>query len=155
MELAPNERGIQGVCGTGSVAAVGASRADRTAAAATGEGEPPEELRADPFLPANSAERDACGACGAGSQRGTWRGPLPRQDYLLAQYHYLGRPGLVGEHLKQLVFIGDQVVGCLGWASAAWKIAARGLPACWQRRYGHAVHLAETFVDSSRFAGTC
>ncbi|MGH8613221.1 MAG: Druantia anti-phage system protein DruA [Gammaproteobacteria bacterium] len=121
-------------------------------------------------------------------------------DYLLAQYHYLGRPGLVGEHLKQLVLIGDQVVGCLGWASAAWKIApreryigwtlaqkrarlhlitnnvrllilpwvrlphlaskvlaasVRGLPACWQRRYGHAVHLAETFVDVSRFAGTC
>ncbi len=121
-------------------------------------------------------------------------------DYLLAHHHYLGRPGLVGEHLKQLVFIGEQVVGCLGWASAAWKIAprdqhigwslaqrrarlpllvnnvrflilpwvrlphlaskvlslsVRALPASWQRRYGHAVHLAETFVDVSRFAGTC
>jgi hypothetical protein len=121
-------------------------------------------------------------------------------DYLLAHYHYLGRPTLVGEHLKQLVFLGEQVVGCLGWASAAWKIAARdqhigwsleqrrarlallannvrflilpwvrlphlascvlalsvrGLSAHWQRRYGHALHLAETFVDSARFAGTC
>jgi hypothetical protein len=121
-------------------------------------------------------------------------------DYLLAQYHYLGRAPLVGEHLKQLVFIGEQVVGCLGWASAAWKIAprdrhigwslaqkrarlpllannvrfvllpwarvphlaskvlalsVRGLSQSWQRRYGHGLLLAETFVDRSRFAGTC
>jgi len=121
-------------------------------------------------------------------------------DYLLAHHHYLGRPTLVGEHLKQLVFLGEQVVGCLGWASAAWKIAprdvhigwsleqkrarlalvvnnvrflilpwvrlphlascvlalsVRGLSAHWQGRYGHAVHLAETFVDCARFAGTC
>lgn len=121
-------------------------------------------------------------------------------DYLLAHHHYLGRPTLVGEHLKQLVFLGEQVVGCLGWASAAWKIgprdvhigwnlaqrrarlpllvnnvrflllpwvriphlaskvlalSTRGLSDCWQQRYGHAVVLAETFVDSARFAGTC
>ena len=121
-------------------------------------------------------------------------------DYLLAHHHYLGRATLVGEHLKQLVFIGEQVVGCLGWASAAWKIAPRdvhigwsleqkrerlslvvnnvrflllpwvrvehlaskvlalslrGLAGCWEQRYGHRVCLAETFVDLSRFAGTC
>lgn len=121
-------------------------------------------------------------------------------DYLIAQYHYLGRAPLVGEHLKQLVFIGEQVVGCLGWASAAWKIgprdrhigwsvaqrrarlhllannvrflllpwarvphlaskvlalSVRGLSQSWQRRYGHGLELAETFVDCARFAGTC
>ncbi|MGH8533019.1 MAG: Druantia anti-phage system protein DruA [Gammaproteobacteria bacterium] len=121
-------------------------------------------------------------------------------DYLVHHYHYLGRPQLVGEHLKALVFIEAQVVGCLGWASAAWKSAARerwigwsvaqkrarlylltnnvrflilpwvrvehlaskilamsvrGLSAAWQTRYGHAVVLAETFVDLSRFQGTC
>lgn len=121
-------------------------------------------------------------------------------DYLLHHYHYLGRPQLVGEHLKQLVFIDGQVVACLGWASAAWKIAPRdrhigwtqeakrtrlhlitnnvrflilpwvrvehlaskvlalslrGLSRCWEQRYGHRVCLAETFVDRSRFAGTC
>jgi hypothetical protein len=121
-------------------------------------------------------------------------------DYLLAQYHYLGRAPLVGEHLKELVFIGEQVVGCLGWASAAWKIgprerhigwsvaqkrarlhllvnnvrflllpwvrlphlaskvlalSVRGLSQRWQRRYGHGLQLAESFVDGSRFAGTC
>jgi len=121
-------------------------------------------------------------------------------DYLLDQYHYLGRPRLVGEHLKQMVFIDGRVVACLGWASAAWKIAprdchigwseslkrtrlhfvannvrflilpwvrvphlaskvlalsARGLARSWQQRYGHPLVLAETFVDRSRFAGTC
>jgi hypothetical protein len=120
-------------------------------------------------------------------------------DYLVSQYHYLGHAPLVGEHLKQLVVVGDQVVGCLGWASAAWKIAPRdqhigwdvaqrrirlhllannvrflllpwaqvphlaskvlamslrNLSQCWQRRYGHGLVLAETFVDSARFAGT-
>jgi len=119
-------------------------------------------------------------------------------DYLLAQYHYLGRAPLVGEHLKQLVYIGEQVVGCLGWASAAWKIgprdqhigwnlaqkrarlhllannvrflllpwvrvphlaskvlalSVRELSQSWQRRYGHGLLLAETFVDRVRFAG--
>ena len=121
-------------------------------------------------------------------------------DYLITHYHYLGNPKLVGEHLKQLIFIDGQVVGCLGWASAAFKVAARdrwigwtqaqrrdrlyllannvrflilewiqvkhlaskilaqsvrGLAAQWQARYGHPVVLAETFVDTGRFAGTC
>lgn len=121
-------------------------------------------------------------------------------DYLLAHYHYLGRAPLVGEHLKQLVYIGEQVVGCVGWASAAWKIgprdrhigwslaqkrarlhlvannvrflllpwgrlphlaskvlalSVRGVSESWQRRYGHGLLLAETFVDRARFAGTC
>lgn len=121
-------------------------------------------------------------------------------DYLIAHHHYLGNPKLVGEHLKQLIVIDDQVVGCLGWASAAFKVGARdrwigwseqtrrrhlyllvnnvrflllpwigikclaskvlaqsvrGLCAQWERRYGHPVVLAETFVDTQRFAGTC
>jgi hypothetical protein len=121
-------------------------------------------------------------------------------DYLIAHHHYLGNPRLVGEHLKQLIYLDDQVVGCLGWASAAFKVAARdrwigwsadvrrqrlhlltnnvrfvllpwiqikhlaskvlaqsvrGLSEQWQERYGHPVVLAETFVDTGRFAGTC
>lgn len=32
---------------------------------------------------------------------------------------------------------------------------ARRLSADWQEKYGHPVHLLETFVDTSRFAGTC
>ena len=53
-----------------------------------------------------------------GAERYLW-------DYLVHHHHYLGRPKLVGEHLKQLVWLDDQVVACLGWASAAWKVDCR------------------------------
>lgn len=121
-------------------------------------------------------------------------------DYLVYHCHYLGLPKLVGEHIRYLVYINGQVVACLSWASAAWKIKARDqfigwdeerkrknlhlianntrflipewvrvkhlasrilalnlkrLSADWQRIYGHPVYLAETFVDLSRFEGTC
>jgi len=46
-------------------------------------------------------------------------------DYLVHHHHYLGLPKLVGEHLRYLVYINGQVVACLSWASAAWKIKAR------------------------------
>lgn len=48
-------------------------------------------------------------------------------DYLLYHYHYLGLPRLVGEHIRHKIPIGDQVVACLGGASAAWKIKDRDL----------------------------
>jgi len=41
------------------------------------------------------------------------------------------QPRLVGEHLRHEVLIGDQVVACLGWASAAWKIKDRDLFIDW------------------------
>lgn len=120
--------------------------------------------------------------------------------YLLHHYHYLGNPKLVGEHLRHIVRIDNQVVACLGWASAAWKVkdrdrfigwgettkrthlhliasnvrflippwvtikhlaskvlslALRRLSSDWKAVYGHPVYLAETFVDTSRFQGTC
>ncbi len=120
--------------------------------------------------------------------------------YLLHHYHYLGNPRLVGEHVRHIVRVGDQVVACLGWASAAWKVkdrdrfigwdettkrthlhliasnvrflippwvtikhlaskvlslAIRRLSNDWKAVYGHPVYLAETFVDTSRFQGTC
>jgi len=40
-------------------------------------------------------------------------------------------------------------------ASHVLGLALRQLPGDWQRRYGHRVFLAETFVDLSRFRGTC
>jgi len=121
-------------------------------------------------------------------------------DFLIHHYHYLGLPKLVGEHVKHLVYIHGQVVACLSWASAAWKIKARDqfigwdaptkrknlhlianntrflilpwvnikylaskalslsirrLRADWEKTYAHPVYLAETFVDISRFEGTC
>jgi hypothetical protein len=121
-------------------------------------------------------------------------------DYLVQHYHYLGRPTLVGEHVRHLVRIRGQEVACLAWASAAWKVKSRDqfigwdestkrkklyllanntrflildwvrikhlaskilaqslrrLSTDWQKRYEHPIVLAETFVDLSRFAGTC
>lgn len=121
-------------------------------------------------------------------------------NYLFHHYHYLGLPKLVGEHIKHLTFINGQVVDCLAWASAAWKVKGRDrfigwntptkrknlywvanntrflilpwvqvkylaskvlartlrrLSSDWQKKYGHQVYLAETFVDNSRFEGTC
>lgn len=40
-------------------------------------------------------------------------------------------------------------------ASHALGRMTRELPGHWQRVYGHPVYLAETYVDRSRFAGTC
>lgn len=120
--------------------------------------------------------------------------------YLLHHYHYLGLPKLVGEHLRYLAYLNGQVVACLAWASAAFKVKSRDdfigwdpttrhqrlylvannarflvlpwirirhlaskvlalnlrrLSDDWQNAYQHRVYLAETFVDTSRFQGTC
>lgn len=120
--------------------------------------------------------------------------------FLLHHHHYLGLPGLVGEHLKYLAYLDGQVVACMAWASAAFKVKGRDdvigwdtdtrrrrlhlianntrflvlpwvrvknlaskilslncgrLSDDWQRRYRHPLFLAETFVDTTRFAGTC
>jgi len=40
-------------------------------------------------------------------------------------------------------------------ASKVLALSVRALPACWEQRYVRRVVLAETFVDLSRFAGTC
>ncbi len=46
-------------------------------------------------------------------------------DWLLHRYHYLGFSGFVGEHLRHLAFIDGQVVACLAWSGAAWKVGVR------------------------------
>jgi hypothetical protein len=121
-------------------------------------------------------------------------------DFLIHHYHYLGLPTLVGEYLKQVVTISGQVVACLCWASAAWKVKDRDqligwdeskrrknlhlvannvrflipewirikhlaskalslsiscLNGQWQSAYSHRIHLVETFVDTTRYKGTC
>ena len=40
-------------------------------------------------------------------------------------------------------------------ASNLLGLIARRIRADWQAKYGHPVHALETFVDRSRFAGTC
>lgn len=42
-----------------------------------------------------------------------------------------------------------------GLASWAWSRMARRLDQDWQAKYGHGIHLVETFVDQSRFRGSC
>jgi len=121
-------------------------------------------------------------------------------EYLLHEYHYLGLPRFVGEHIKYIAWIDDVPAAAFLWASAAWKagardtsigwdvelkrknliyvannsrflippwiqikcLASRLLSLClkrlsedWKKRYAHPVYLAETFVDISRFKGTC
>lgn len=121
-------------------------------------------------------------------------------DYLVDHYHYLGRPAIVGAHLKYLACINGRPVACLGWGSPAWQVACRDshigwdpatreanlhkivnnvrflilpwvriphlaskvlaanirvLASDWMTFYSHPITLLETFVDQSRFQGTC
>jgi len=148
----------------------------------------------------NTPLEDPLNSYGDLSLRGVAPGETYLWDYLVHHYHYLGRPHLVGEHLRYLAFLNGQVVACLGWASAAFKVEDRDrfigwdvstrqkhlyfvannvrflilpwvhikslaskvlalnlrrLSNDWQTIYGHPLYLAETFVDLSRFQGTC
>jgi transposase len=118
----------------------------------------------------------------------------------LAQFHYLGYRGTVGENLQYtLTDASGRLLACLLFGSPAWKCRARDefigwtsqqrqqrlelvtnntrflilpfvqvehlaswtlgrvlrrLSQDWQRKYGHAIVLVETFVERERFAGT-
>lgn len=118
----------------------------------------------------------------------------------LAEYHYLGCRGTVGENLQYMVMDkAGRLLACLLFGSAAWKCRPRDqfigwlperragklhlltnntrflilpfvrvphlaswilgrvlrrLSADWQKKYGHAILLVETFVERERFAGT-
>lgn len=121
-------------------------------------------------------------------------------DYLVDRHHYLGAPWIVGSYLKYLAYLDDRLVACLGWGSAAWKVADRDrligwdsrtreanlhkvvnnvrflilpwvnvrhlaskvlalniriMPGDWQAFYNQRICLLETFVDTTRFQGTC
>jgi len=131
------------------------------------------------------------------------RDPGARAEFgaALAEFHYLGYRGAVGENLQYTVTGPDgRLLACLLFGAAAWKCrvrdefigwthdqrderlglvannsrflirpfvqvphlaswalgaALRRLSADWETKYGHPVALAETFVDRSRFRGTC
>lgn len=121
-------------------------------------------------------------------------------DYLVDRHHYLGTPWIVGSYLKYLAYLDGHLVACLGWGSAAWKVAERDrmigwkhqereanlhkvvnnvrflilpwvnvrhlaskvlaanirtLSSDWQDFYNQQICLLETFVDTTRFKGTC
>jgi|HubBroStandDraft_1064217.scaffolds.fasta_scaffold79118_1 hypothetical protein len=123
-----------------------------------------------------------------------------RARQLLAQYHYRGFHGAVGENVQYLAHDSQgRELAVMVFGAAAWKVAARDqfigwsaeqrrqhlgelasqqrflilpwvrvphlashllalatrrLSRDWQGRYGHPVCLAETFVETDRFAGT-
>lgn len=81
---------------------------------------------------------------------------------LLREHHYLSHRGTVGENMQYLVNVTNNTrFLILPWvrvphlASHVLGRNARRLSADWQAKYGHPIHLLETFVDTSRFAGTC
>ncbi len=130
------------------------------------------------------------------------RHPGPRRELAaaLAQFHYLGFGGTVGENLQYTVRDGPgRLLAALVFGAAAWKCldrdrfigwtpeqrkrnlgllsgntrflilpwvkvphlaswtlaaALRNLSADWQNKYGHPIHLVETFVQRDRFRGT-
>lgn len=118
---------------------------------------------------------------------------------LLAEHHYLGYKGSVGEHLAYLIRDNrGGLLGCLLFGAPAWRIAprdnyigwqneqrqknlkfitnnmrflllvkiphlashilgqiARRINQDWFSKYGHGIIMLETFVEISRFKGTC
>jgi len=118
----------------------------------------------------------------------------------IARYHYLGYSPLPGAQMRFFIRHQEQVVACMGFGAAAWRVAPRDrfigwsddqrqrnlhlvvnnarflilpwittknlaskilsisskqLPTEWERRYGYAPVMLETFVESRRFRGTC
>lgn len=54
-------------------------------------------------------------------------------DGLLAEHHYLGRPRLIGEHLKFLVLAQGRPVACFAWSSPPHKLQPRDRFIGWSR----------------------
>lgn len=54
-------------------------------------------------------------------------------DHLVYTHHYLGFPWIVGAYLKYLAYLDGRLVACLGWGSAAWRVACRDAFIGWDR----------------------
>jgi hypothetical protein len=44
---------------------------------------------------------------------------------LISEHHYLGHCNLPGAQIRFLIYLGDPLVGAIGFGAAAWKVAAR------------------------------
>jgi len=55
-------------------------------------------------------------------------------DYMIHRYHYLGNPSIVGAYLKYIAYLDGRPVACLGWGSAAWKVACRDAFIGWDHK---------------------
>ena len=121
-------------------------------------------------------------------------------DELIREHHYLGYGGQFGGRIKYVITLGNQIVGAIGFCSAAYKLGPRDeyigwskearqtrlqhllannrfliLPWIhirnlashvlskslkqvredWERQYGVAPYMVETFVDREKYLGTC
>jgi hypothetical protein len=73
----------------------------------------------------------------------------PGWNLIMERYHYLGRPRIVGENLKYVAEAGGELVGLLGWGSAALHVPARDAIIGWHGEEKLArLHL---IVNNARF----
>jgi SRSO17 transposase len=99
------------------------------------EGQAPQSGRLNDYRPFRWQLADSI------EHRRQWRG-------VLAQYHYLGAPGLVGAHLRYLIYSQQgELLGALGWQSAVERLDCRdrlvgveGKPGLRARFLDHAVN---------------
>lgn len=86
------------------------------------------------FIPPNKA---FIGKLGEFSRPFFMRAKVPKEndfwEYLVSKYHYLGYNGVIGRFLKYFVYIGEVPVACLGYSSAALKVAVRDNWLGWDR----------------------
>ena len=68
---------------------------------------------------------------------------------LIARHHYLGYTPLVGAQLRYIIRAEREVLGCLGFGAAAWKLAARDRWIGWDRQ-GREQHLSRV-LNNTRF----
>jgi hypothetical protein len=97
-----------------------------------------ENFRFPRKAPSNIASYDVSGITGGISDFGPLTIRMVRfgpdealWDHLVDKYHYLARPWIVGAYLKYIGYLGERPVACLGWGSAAWKVACRDLLIGW------------------------
>lgn len=76
----------------------------------------------------------------------------PLYRCLLSRYHYLGYTSTVGENMKYLILPWVKVPHL---ASHILSLLDRCISQDWTDSYGHGVCMLETFVDTTRFSGTC
>ena len=94
--------------------------------------------------------------------RPVWPAEQPRCNALLRQHHYLGFRNFRGHRQRLFPIVNNARFLLLPGAAGTPHLAShvlcpslRRLPRDWLARHGHALLLAETFVDPERFAGTC
>jgi len=74
----------------------------------------------------------------------------PRFNALIQSYHYLGYTQPVGEHLKYMVYAGEELVACFAWSSAPRHLGPRDRYLGWspeaRRRNLHLVTINTRFL---------